>query len=171
MRGTVGALGLLQWGPRYGCRICDGFAKWTGREIDSRTLLSNQPKLKQREKNARIISKRELRKGHIRWKTVCYSSFYRKPSKKCFWAPDGNRTRNLLSDLRWDALTIELPGLRWQREGHDVYRFVCATHVLRTNRYTSRGGCCYNILCTCLYSLSTVKIKFQIRLFGLVFMK
>ena len=27
-------------------------------------------------------------------------------------------------DLRWDALTIELPGLRWQREGHDVYRFV-----------------------------------------------
>ena len=28
------------------------------------------------------------------------------------------------SDLWWDALTIELPGLRWQREGHDIYRFV-----------------------------------------------
>ena len=34
------------------------------------------------------------------------------------------------SDLRWDALTIELPGLRWQREGHDMYLFVSATHVL-----------------------------------------
>ena len=40
------------------------------------------------------------------------------------------------SDLRWDALTIELPGLRWQREGYDVYWFVywCvlahATYVL-----------------------------------------
>ena len=34
------------------------------------------------------------------------------------------------SDLWWDALTIELPGLRWQREGHDMYRFVSATHVL-----------------------------------------
>ena len=27
------------------------------------------------------------------------------------------------SDLRWDALTIELPGLRWQRGGHNMYRF------------------------------------------------
>ena len=26
------------------------------------------------------------------------------------------------SDLRSDALIIELPGLRWQREGHDMYR-------------------------------------------------
>ena len=26
------------------------------------------------------------------------------------------------SDLRWDTLTIEL--LRWQREGHNIYRFV-----------------------------------------------
>ena len=37
------------------------------------------------------------------------------------------------SDLRWDALTIELPGLRWQREGHDMYRFVsivCALALL-----------------------------------------
>ena len=34
------------------------------------------------------------------------------------------------SDLRWDALIIELSGLRWQREGHDMYRFVSATHVL-----------------------------------------
>ena len=34
------------------------------------------------------------------------------------------------SDLGWDALTIELPGVRWQREGHDMYRFVSATHVL-----------------------------------------
>ena len=34
------------------------------------------------------------------------------------------------SDFRWDALTIELPGLRWQREGHDMYRFVRATYVL-----------------------------------------
>ena len=34
------------------------------------------------------------------------------------------------SDLQWDALTIELPGLRWQREGYDVYWFVCATYVL-----------------------------------------
>ena len=35
------------------------------------------------------------------------------------------------SDLQWDALTIELPGLRWRREGHDMYRFVSATtHIL-----------------------------------------
>ena len=34
------------------------------------------------------------------------------------------------SDLRRDALTIELPGLRWQREGYDVYWFVRATYVL-----------------------------------------
>ena len=30
------------------------------------------------------------------------------------------------SHLRLDALTIELPGLRWQREGHDMYRFASA---------------------------------------------
>ena len=29
------------------------------------------------------------------WKIVCYSSFIAN-SEKCFWAPDGNRTRNLL---------------------------------------------------------------------------
>ena len=34
------------------------------------------------------------------------------------------------SDLRRDALTIELPGLRWQGEGHDMYRFVSAANVL-----------------------------------------
>ena len=34
------------------------------------------------------------------------------------------------SDLRWDALTIELPELKWQREGYDVYWFVRATYVL-----------------------------------------
>ena len=33
------------------------------------------------------------------------------------------------SHLQWDALTIELPGLRWQREDKDMYRFVSATHV------------------------------------------
>ena len=34
------------------------------------------------------------------------------------------------SDLRSDAVTIELPGLRWQREGYDVHWFVRATYVL-----------------------------------------
>ena len=36
-------------------------------------------------------------------------------------------------DLRWDALislTIELPGLRWQREDYDVYLFVHVTYIL-----------------------------------------
>ena len=43
------------------------------------------------------------------------------------------------SGLWWDALTIELPGLRWRREDHDVYRFVRATHVLliQQSRYVS----------------------------------
>ena len=31
------------------------------------------------------------------------------------------------------ALTIELPGLRWQREGHDMHRFVSATRVLKNS--------------------------------------
>ena len=41
------------------------------------------------------------------------------------------------SDLQWDAL--QLPGLRWQTEGHDVYRFVRATHVvlIQQSRYLS----------------------------------
>ena len=35
------------------------------------------------------------------------------------------------SDLRWDALTIELPELRWQRQDYDVYWFVRAcTYIL-----------------------------------------
>ena len=56
---------------------------------------------------------------------------YRK-LRKCFWAPDGNRTRNpLISGDLWDAsVTIELPGLRWQREGHNVYWFVCDIRIL-----------------------------------------
>ena len=37
------------------------------------------------------------------------------------------------SDLRWEALTIELTGLRWQRECYDVYCFVCATYVFTVN--------------------------------------
>ena len=71
-------------------------------------------------------------------KLFCYSSFIAN-SEKCFWAPDGNRTRNLLISSETRALTIEIPGLRWQREGHDVYRFVCATHVLliQQSRYVS----------------------------------
>ena len=32
------------------------------------------------------------------------------------------------SDFLWDALTIELPRLRWQREGYDVYWFVRGTY-------------------------------------------
>ena len=54
---------------------------------------------------------------------------YRKPRN--FWAPESNPQP---SDLRWDALTIELPGLRWQREGYDVYWFVRATYVLLSQR-------------------------------------
>ena len=44
-----------------------------------------------------------------------------------------------LSDLWWDALTIGLPGLRWQREGYGVYWFVRATYVLliQQSRYMS----------------------------------
>ena len=33
------------------------------------------------------------------------------------------------SDLWWDAQTIELPELRWQREGYDVYWFVRTTYT------------------------------------------
>ena len=33
------------------------------------------------------------------------------PQKNDFWAPDGDQTRNW-----WDALTIELPRLRWRAE-------------------------------------------------------
>ena len=61
-------------------------------------------------------------------KTVCYSSFIAN-SEKMFLSPRWESNPQP-SDLRWDALTIELPGLRWQREGHDMYRFVSATHVL-----------------------------------------
>ena len=39
------------------------------------------------------------------------------------------------SNLRWDALTIELPGLRWQREGHDIS--ICQ-YILLTNIYVWR---------------------------------
>ena len=28
------------------------------------------------------------------------------------------------------STTIELPGLRWQGEGYNVYRFVCVTYIL-----------------------------------------
>ena len=44
-------------------------------------------------------------------------------SENFFWATDGE-TKPQTFYLQWDALTIELPGLRWQREGYDVYRFV-----------------------------------------------
>ena len=45
---------------------------------------------------------------------------YRKLRKIGFGAPNENRTRNLLISGE-TALTIELPGLRWQREGYDMY--------------------------------------------------
>ena len=46
----------------------------------------------------------------------------------------------LPSDLWWDTLTIELPGLRWQREGHDMYWFVSAIQVLlNSSTCTYRG--------------------------------
>ena len=42
-----------------------------------------------------------------------------------------NRTTNHLSgEMLYMYVTIELLGLRWQRECHDMYRFVSATHVL-----------------------------------------
>ena len=50
--------------------------------------------------------------------------FYRK-LRKMFLSPR-QESKAQPSDLRRDALTIELPGLRWQR-GYDVYRFVHAT--------------------------------------------
>ena len=34
------------------------------------------------------------------------------------------------SDRRKDALTIQLLGLRWQKEGYDVYWYELATYVL-----------------------------------------
>ena len=43
------------------------------------------------------------------------------------------------SDLRWDALTIELPGLRWHREDYDVHWFVRANHLYMTSSKTLRG--------------------------------
>ena len=46
--------------------------------------------------------------------------------RKMFLSPR-RETNPQPSDLQWDALTIELPGLRWQWEGHDMYRFVSAT--------------------------------------------
>ena len=39
------------------------------------------------------------------------------------------------SNLRWDALTIELPGLRWQKEGHDFKRDTCTAK--QQSRYVS----------------------------------
>ena len=65
-------------------------------------------------------------------KTVRYSSFIVN-SEKCFWAPDGNR---------------------WQREGHDVYWFVCdvrtaksavsiCPYILLTNQYISWPSLCH----------------------------
>ena len=72
------------------------------------------------------------RKGLYIWNENCLLlKLYRK-LRKMFLSP--RRESNLQpTDLWWDALTIELPGLRWQREGHDMYRFVSATclmHVL-----------------------------------------
>ena len=52
------------------------------------------------------------------------------------------------SDLRGDGLTIELPGLRWQREGYDVYWFLRATYVLLSQRVS-----------ICLYILKDIYIK------------
>ena len=43
------------------------------------------------------------------------------------------------SDLRRDALTIELPGLRWQRGGHDMYRFVSASHVQHFSEFAIKA--------------------------------
>ena len=48
---------------------------------------------------------RNLREHDLRWKTVCYSSFIAN-SEKCFWAPDRNRTRNLLSIPAWGSETF-----------------------------------------------------------------
>ena len=52
--------------------------------------------------------------------------------REIFWEilPDGNQTPQHYN-LRWDApLGIELPELRWQRQGHAEYWSVCATYVL-----------------------------------------
>ena len=46
--------------------------------------------------------------------------------------------------FRSEALTIELPGLRWQRKGYDVYWFVRATYVLLIQQ--SRYVCIYILL-------------------------
>ena len=51
---------------------------------------------------------------------------YRK-LRKMFLSP--RRGSNPQTSDLWDALTIELSGLRWQKEGHDMYRFASATHV------------------------------------------
>ena len=58
--------------------------------------------------------------------------------RKMFLSPR-RESNPQLSVLRWDALTIELLGLRWQREGYDVYWFVRATYVLmiQQSRYMS----------------------------------
>ena len=68
------------------------------------------------------------------WWTVCYLRLLYGNSKfrKMFLSPIRDLNTQS-SDLQWDALTIEVTGLRWKRECYDVYCFVCATYVYTVN--------------------------------------
>ena len=103
-------------------------------------LKENMLKLK-RQKHIRwlYIYEDDLQFGKLK-ENCLLLKLYRK-LRKMFLSPR-RESNPQPSDLRWDALTIELPGLRWQREGHDVYRFVCATHVLLIQMYVYDGYWC-----------------------------
>ena len=67
------------------------------------------------------------------WKENCLLlKLYRK-LRKMFLSPRRGSNPQP-SDLRWDALTIELPGLRWQREGHDMCRIFISLYRRRPSQ-------------------------------------
>ena len=86
---------------------------------------------------------------------------YRK-LRKMFLSPR-RKSNPQPSGLRWDALTIELPGLRWQREGHDVYWFVRTTHVLliQQSRYVSISWTVCALKKVRVYRAKTQQINFK----------
>ena len=64
-----------------------------------------------------------------RWLVIYEDDKLYRKLRKMFLSP--RRESNPQPSNLWrDAPTIEPPGLRWQREGHNVYQFVCTTHVL-----------------------------------------
>ena len=63
--------------------------------------------------------------------------------RKMFLSP-GQESNLQPSDLQWDALIIELPGLRWQREGYGVYWLHAYVLALATRFFRD----CWNQECS-----------------------